>query len=337
MNIFTVMLICVGALVIFTRIQTKRLEKIYPPVGEFVDIGGYHLHAVHVPKAPENDLLPIVFIHGASGNLRDPMSVFHHALVGRAEMLFIDRPGHGYSERGGQENDYPDGQASAVAALMAKKGIDRAIIVGHSFGGAIAASFALAYPQKTAGLVFLAPATHPWPGGVTWYYSLASIPVVGRLFSSLLSMPIGLGRVDAVTRCVFAPNDRPDDYIKNTAPHLVLRPHTFRHNAADVANLLDYVKRVAPEYSAITAPTVIITGDDDGVVRPDLHSLGLHEAIVGSKLYWIDNLGHKPDYIASDLAIAAIEDMSGLPRDLEAHAARVAERISGNQRMCPSQ
>ncbi len=98
------------------------------------------------------------------------MGAFRDKLEGRADMLFLDRPGHGFSERGGPQNDYPDGQADAIAALMKKRGIKKAIIVSHSFGGAVAATFALNHADMVAGLVFLSPATHPWPGGIEWYY-----------------------------------------------------------------------------------------------------------------------------------------------------------------------
>src|SRR6478735_6350080 len=74
----------------------------------------------------------------------------------RMNAVHIERPGHGYSERGGPDNALPSGQADAIAALMEKRGIDKAIIVGHSFGGAIAAAFGVRHPDKTEGLLFLA-------------------------------------------------------------------------------------------------------------------------------------------------------------------------------------
>jgi pimeloyl-ACP methyl ester carboxylesterase len=312
----------------FTAWKARAIEQQFPNVGELIDIGGLRINSVFVPAGKNADLPPIVFIHGASGNLRDQMHAFRAKLEGRADLLFLDRPGHGYSERGGPENAWPDGQAHAIARLMEKRGIDKAIIVGHSFGGAIAASFALEHPQKTAGLLFLAPATHPWPGGVDWYYDLAKTPVVGWLFTRIAALPAGLSRIDGGTHFVFAPNLRPDDYIEATAPALVLRPNAFRNNATDVANLLEYVRRIQPRYAEIRTPTVIITGDTDGVVYEEIHSRGLARDIAGSELVWIRNLGHKPDYVVTDLAIEAMEKIAGRDRDLQESARRAEARLA---------
>lgn len=327
MLVFLVLILAAAAaLFVFTQYRVRRIEQRFPVIGERLDVGGYRLHAVHVPEPDGADLPPLVFIHGASGNLRDPLCAFRKLLSGRAEMLFVDRPGHGYSDRGGPNNAWPDGQARAIAALMRRKGIDRAVIVGHSFGGAIAASFAIAFPKMTAGLVFLAPATHPWPGGVAWYNTLTRRPVLGRLFANLVALPAGLALIDDGMRSVFAPNPMPADYI-GTAPALVLRPRSFRANAIDLANLYDHVSRTADRYREIAAPTVIVTGDRDGVVLPDLHSRGLHRDIAGSELVWVRNLGHKPDYVAGELCVAAIEKAAGYDRDLQAIAEAVERRL----------
>jgi pimeloyl-ACP methyl ester carboxylesterase len=315
---------------VFSAWKTRRIEADYPNQGERIDIGGYSLNSVLVPRPQTADLPPLVFVHGASGNLLDQMHAFRGKLEGRADMLFVDRPGHGYSDRGGPANDTPDGQADAIAALMDKRGIQRAIIIGHSFGGSIVASFALRHPEKVAGLLFLAPATHPWPGGVEWYYSAASTPVLGWLFTHVIAMPAGLMRLSGGIDSVFSPNKAPEDYLEKTAPALVLRPDTFANNARDVANLHAYVARVAPQYSSITAPTVIITGDSDDIVLENIHSRGLARDIKGSELLWIKNLGHKPDYIATDLAIAALEKLSGKTIDLQALARQTEARIASD-------
>ncbi len=314
-----------------TSVGAWNINRKHPPAGQFVTVNQTRMHFVHIAPDSGADLPAIVFIHGASGNLHDQMAPVAPLLKGRAELLFVDRPGHGWSKRGPATNGSPDGQADTIAALMDHLGIKKALVVGHSFGGAIAATFAVRHRSKTAGLLFLAAATHPWPGGHTsWYYELASRPVAGRIFSSTLAWIGGRLRMKAGTRCVFAPNRVPEDYTKRAAIPLVLRPDNFRHNAQDVAGLYGFVQKNANTYKSITAPTIVISGDRDTVVYEEIHSVGLARDIAGAELIWVKNLGHKPDWIATDLVIAAIEKLAGKPVDLKKVTAVVEARIAGN-------
>lgn len=319
------------ALLVFTRLQARRIERLYPIIGEMIDVGGYRLHCVHIRGPADADLPPVVFIHGASGNLRDQMTAFREKLEGRTDLLFVDRPGHGWSERGSEANRFPDGQARAIAALLDCKNIDSAVISGHSFGGAIAASMALEAPHKVRGLLLLSAATHPWPGGVDWHYTLSAMPVIGRLFTELLTMPAGLMRISRVSRCVFRPNEYPNDYLMRSATALVLRPQAFRHNGSDVTHLHQYVTRTAPNYRTIQAPTVIITGDHDEIVSPDIHSVAMSDEVAGAQLLRIRGVGHKPDYAATDLCIASIEHLAGTVRDLASIAADLEQRLASRE------
>lgn len=313
-----------------TRVGAWLIERRNPPVGTFATVNATRMHFVHAEKPASADLPPVVFIHGASGNLKDQMLPFRKHLAGRAEMLFFDRPGHGWSGRG-PANEDPHGQAKTIAALMDHVGIDQAIIVGHSFGGAVAATFALDFPDRTAGVLFLAPASHPWPGGKTsWYYSLTTTPLIGALFSETLSYPAGALRLRAATDCVFSPNKAPDDYARDASISLVLRPAAFRANATDVEGLYRHAVATAPRYREIAAPTVVISGDRDTVVYEEIHSAGLGRDIPGAELIWVHNLGHKPEWIATDLAVAAIEKLAGKPADLQAMARQVEARLSGD-------
>jgi len=320
-----------AALALFTRIAVWLIERRHPPVGDFADVNGTRLHYLLEPAHGKADLPPLVFLHGASGNLVDQMLAFRDRLAGRADLLFVDRPGHGWSARGPKSNELPDGQAATIAALLEELGIEKAIVVGHSFGGAIAASFALNHPDKTAGVLFLAPVSHPWPGGVDWYYDLTPMPLIGRLFSETLVMPLGLLRLERGTKAVFSPNRPMDDFVRRTGVALVLRPWQFRANATDVARLLGYIIRTAPRYSEIESPAVIVTGDGDTIVLPRVHSLGLKRDLRNAELVWVKNLGHKPDYVATDLAIAALESLAGKPRDLQAMAREFEEKIAGDR------
>ena len=276
-----------------------------------IDVGGYELNSILLEPSGRPDLPPIVFIHGASASLYDPMFSFRPKLEGRTKLLFIDRPGHGSSEIGGLENGFPDGQADAIAKLMDARGIERAIIVSHSFGGSVAAALAVNHPEKVIGLVFLSPAVYSWEGGVAWYNRVAQVPVLGWVFSGVIVPPIGLTQVNAATRAVFAPNNRPADYVSKTKAYRAIEPVAFHHNAVEISNLQKWAKKAANGYKSIKAPTIIITGDNDQIVSPEIHSRHLAHDIENAKLITIHNLGHKSDYVARDVAVAAILRISG--------------------------
>lgn len=322
-----ILAVLIALLAVATRVGVVMIERRFPPVGEFVTVNGTRLHVVHRRATADADLPPIMFLHGASGNLHDAMSIYADRLAGRADLIFVDRPGHGWSERGSADNALPDGQARMLAGLLDHLDIDKALVVGHSFGGAVAVTFALEHPERTAGLLFMAPVSHPWPGGINWYYSLTAIPVIGWLFSETLALPGAAMRVEGGTACVFAPNRPTPEYARRTHVPLIFRPRHFRANAIDVANLHDYVRRVSPRYRQITAPAVIITGNRDTIVLPSVHSRGLAGDLPNAELLRIENLGHKPDHVVPDLAIAALERIAGSPRDLQALARSAEARL----------
>ncbi|MAW84968.1 MAG: alpha/beta hydrolase [Phyllobacteriaceae bacterium] len=317
-----------------TRIGVFVIERRHPPAGAFVTANATRMHHVHVPGPGDASLPPVVFIHGASGNLKDPMGPLRQHLEGKAELLFLDRPGHGWSGRGPAENATPAGQARTIGALMDELGMGPAVVVGHSFGGGVAAALALERPDKVAGLVFVSAASHPWPGGKTsWYYPIAARPVLGRLFSHLIALPAGWLRMKMGTACVFSPNPAPDTYSRDAAIPLVLRPANFRMNAIDVESLYPHVLEAAPRYNTIKVPTTVISGDSDTVVYEEIHSVGLAGDIPGARLVWVKNLGHKPDYVTPELVAAAIGAVAGAPESLlgnvDALAQAAQTRLAG--------
>ena len=314
-------------LVAATLVLERRVEARFPPAGAFADVDGIRIHYIDVPEDASADLLPMVFIHGASGNARDLYGAFAERLTGRGRMVFVDRPGAGYSGRAGDADAAPDVQAGYVAGLLDRLGIARAVIIGHSLGGAVAAAFGVDHKKKAAGLVFIAPATHPWPGAdIGWYYRLANRPLIGWLFIHLAVGPLGHLKYRGAVKEVFEPNKAPRDYGHRSATRLVLRRSSFRHNAKDIGGLNDNVARMSQRYCEITAPTVIITGDSDGIVLPDLHSRGLARDIKGSRLVWLKDVGHMPTYSATDAIVAEIERLNRTIR--EAETSQIPERPS---------
>jgi pimeloyl-ACP methyl ester carboxylesterase len=292
---------------LFTRTTVARIERDYPPIGRLVTAGPHRLHVVDRPGPAGDRRPPVIVIHGASGNLREPMMALDRALAGERRVLYVDRPGHGWSSRRGRVDASPTAQAAAVHALMQAFAIPQAIIVGISWGGSVAAAFAVEHPEATAGLLFIAPATHPWPGGVDWHYGLTTAPLIGPLFAHAIALPVAWRMVPAAARAVFRPEDAPDRYAETIGAALLLRPAEFIANAEDVAGLKAHVTAYAPRYTTITAPTEIVTGDQDPVVYASIHSEGLKRDIAGARLTYLAGAGHMPHHTRLPAVLAALD------------------------------
>jgi pimeloyl-ACP methyl ester carboxylesterase len=306
-----VALVATGAVLLILSIHLARqVELRFPPIGNFAEINGARIHYLDVGSGANSDLPPLLFIHGASGNARDLHGAFAEALRGRARMVFVDRPGAGYSQRAGPGDREMETQARYVAGLLEHLDIDRAVVVGHSLGGAVALAMAVSEPERVAGLVLLAPVSHPWPNrDISWYYSLSNLPWVGPAFSNIVAVPAGNLRYASAVRSVFAPNPVADDYENRSGTRLVLRPGSFLANAADVGAAYDSVARLSPRYGQIRVPVAIVTGDSDSTVSIDIHSRGLVRDIAGARLVVLPQTGHMPSYTATALVVAEIEEI----------------------------
>lgn len=293
-----------------TYFIARDVKNKFPPIGTFETINNAKLHYVDTGKVKNKAKPAVIFIHGAGGNLQDQMPIYRKALEDKFQVIFFDRPGQGYSESFEGSNDVAI-QTSSIAKLMDELKIKKAIIVGHSFGGALTATFGVLYPEKTAGLILLAPVTHPWHTGVAWHYDLGSTPVLGWIFSHTLA-PVAAYFIypDAIKR-LFLPNTMPQDYAQSSATKLALLPKNFHSNTKDIARVHSHVEIFQNRYQEITAPTHIYHGDEDDVVSLEIHSInGLSKDIKHSKIFVLEGVGHKPDYVASNQIINSITEIA---------------------------
>jgi pimeloyl-ACP methyl ester carboxylesterase len=312
----------VGVGFVITSIAAHRIEAAHPPAGRFVDVDGGRLHVLDL--APSNDspgasapdpLWPVVLIHGASGNLGDLRLGLGDRLARTRRVVLVDRPGHGWSDRpGGKADASPARQAALIAQALDAIGLDRFVLVGHSLGGTVAATFARAYPERVAGLVLLAAVTHPWKGALAWHYNVGATPVVGAAFARAAALPIGEVLLEIGAREVFAPQAMPADYIERAGIRLLLRPAELTANAQDVAALRAFVTAEASHYRDITMPTVVLTGDADTIVSPTLHSRAIAAMLPDARLVILPGIGHMPQHVATDEVIAAIDSVSARRR-----------------------
>jgi pimeloyl-ACP methyl ester carboxylesterase len=306
------LILTLAVLAATTSLGVARLETEHPPTGQFVEVQGVRLHVADLGLARDAPRAEpaVVLIHGASGNLEDMRLALGEKLASTHRVILIDRPGHGWSSRP-ESDDYasPARQAELVAGALEQLGVRRAILIGHSWGGAFATAFALAFPERTAGLVLLAAVTHPWAANPGWYNKLAALPCIGPLFLRTCVYPLGLLLMRGATRSVFEPQSVPPDYVRRAAIRLVLRPKTFYSNARDLALLKGFITDQVPRYAELRTPTVIITGDRDTMVSPDINARALAATLPRAKLVLLKDIGHMPHHAAPDIIMAAIDEL----------------------------
>lgn len=199
-----------------------------------------------------------------------------------------------------------------IVEALTRLGVERAIVVAHSWAGALALRIALDDPDRVAGLVLLAPVAYPWRGGAGRYNDVIATPLIGPPLAHTITLPLGLLVASSAARGVFAPQPIPADFVHDSEALLLLRPHEFIANARDLVTLKAAVVEQAPRYAEIRAPLSIISGDVDKTVSTGIHSRPLAASVPSAKLIVLPGVGHMVQYVAPDLVASEIETMAGL-------------------------
>ncbi|ESR23100.1 alpha/beta fold hydrolase [Lutibaculum baratangense] len=286
----------------WSALRARAIARRYPPTGRFLDLpDGTSLHFEERGPA---DGPAVLYLHGASGSLLDPFTAFPPDGLSAFRFVSVDRPGAGWSSRpAGKAVAHPDEQADRVVRVLDELGIEKAAIIGHSLGAATALQIALRHPSRTRALMLLGPASHPWPGGIRWYYRLAATPVLGPIFVRTIVIPVAERILPRVVANTFRPGRQTPDYAERAAVPLTLRPAAFRSTSQDLAVLKDFVERARGDYPRIAVPTVIVQGDRDQTVAPWLHAEALAQEIPNARLVWLEGVGHMPHHACPDLVL----------------------------------
>lgn len=114
-----------------------------------VPVAGGHLRVGVAGSSPST----ILAVHGITGSHRSWAPVVRH-LSGRATVLAPDLRGRGHSA--GLPGPYGlDAHVADLLAVLDHQGVERALVAGHSMGAYIAARFAAAHPERTAGVALV--------------------------------------------------------------------------------------------------------------------------------------------------------------------------------------
>lgn len=140
-----------GAL--YQAIATRRDERVHPPPGRMVDVGGFRLHLIEAGTARSG--VPTVILEAGLMSTVMSWTELQHRLAEKYRVVSYDRAGLGWSDLGPMPRT-ADRITEELHTLLERAGIAPPyVLVGHSFGGLMAPNFAARYPKEVAGLVLI--------------------------------------------------------------------------------------------------------------------------------------------------------------------------------------
>lgn len=286
-----------------------------PMMGSLVNVGGTDMHVIELSSdssESSDDAVydTLVLIHGASTSSLDFSTNLLPELSKRSRVVAIDRPGHGYSDRGPLPNmDNPSQQAKIILNTLAEMQIRKPVVIGHSWAGALVLAALLEEHDqvKPVAGILIAGVTHPYEREDSTPTKLALSRFIGPIFRWQYLTPIGRMAVEPTVKRFFSPDEVPENYIKETGLYLSLRPKQYLHNARDRSLLTDHLTDQSSLYPEIETPLLSIVASEDVVVPNSNHHAKLITAIPDLQAIVIDGAGHSPHHTRTNEVVSAIE------------------------------
>ncbi len=234
--------------------------------------------------------LPVVLLHGYTDS-RQSYQPLLATLPPDLRLIAVSHRGHGDSDKPASRYDTAE-LATDVGHFMDALGVDRAVIVGHSMSSQVAQRFAALHPDRTRALILMGAFTT-----LTGHAEIAALregvamlgdpvdPVFAREFQqSTLARPVPSWFFETVV-----------------AESLKVPAHVWR-SALDAQIAEDSMA----DHAAITAPTLVLWGDKDGIGSHTQQTL-ISTAIRDARLTVYGGIGHNPHWevphrVAADIA-----------------------------------
>jgi pimeloyl-ACP methyl ester carboxylesterase len=287
------------AVKLLTRASSVKWENVADMVphsdhSHFVMVDGAKVHYQEFGDATRPKIL---LIHGYTASVYVWKTAAPMLADAGFHVIAIDLLGFGYSEKPSWFDYSIGSQARMVSRFMDRLGIGKATIAGSSYGGAVAATIALDYPERVEKLVLIDAVindevkSHP-------ILKLAAIPGIGEVITPILAdsrlfLRFRMHGTLAKANHHMITRDRIDSIrrpLKAADGHYSLLATSRNWSAT----------RIEKDAHLIDHPTLLIWGEDDNVI-PIKNGYKLHDEILNSRFVVLKNCGHVPQEEKSEI------------------------------------
>ena len=271
---------------------------------DFIEIDGIR---IHFQDFGEESAATIIMIHGYAASTH-AWSICAPRLAEEGyRVIALDLVGFGFSEKPKWFEYTIDAQARIVERFMDRLGIGRATVIGSSYGGAVAATLTLDYPERVEKLGLVAAVIndeqleHP-------LMQLAAMPAVAEIVTPFLLD--SRSYITAKLKTIFAPANH--DMItpeRVSAFHRPLKAADAHHSIVATSRGWS-ANRIEKDLALIKQPTLIIWGDQDQIV-PLANGAKLYQEILNSRFFVFKECGHLPQEERAGLFVELVSEFCG--------------------------
>lgn len=253
----------------------------------FTEVDGATVHYQEFGDATNPTL---ILIHGFTASTYVWQTVAPMLADENFHVVAVDLLGFGFSEKPAWFEYSIASQARMIERFMDRIGIGRAVLVGSSYGGAVASTVALDYPERVEKLVLVSAVVND-EAKQSSILRLTALRGVGEVLSPFL--------IDSkrflkfrMQRTLAPANHHLITKERIEAVHRPLRAKNAHHSVLTSARKWD-ANRIEADAHLINQPTLLIWGEDDNVI-PVHNGEKLYDSIVHSRLVVLKDCGHVP-------------------------------------------
>ncbi|TJX62528.1 MAG: alpha/beta hydrolase [Mesorhizobium sp.] len=275
--------------------------------GKFIEVNGTCLHFLEAGVG-----MPLLLLHGNGASVEDftTSGIFGQAAE-KYRVVAFDRPGFGRSTRPSGKAWSASAQADLIHAAAGKLGIRHYMVLGHSWGAAVALELARRHPRSVTGLVVVSGYYYPQPRLGLFLSALPALPLAGLAWRhTLLPLLVRLAWPWAMAK-IFNPGRVPAEFAGITK-ELASRPAQLLSISAESALMLAAALLPRLDYRDIVTPTGIVAGAGDKLFDAKRQASRLHAELRGSLLQIVPHAGHMAHHTASQAVLAMIDDVAAL-------------------------
>ena len=231
----------------------------------------------------------VLALHGGPGFDHAYFKPWLSALADFAQVVYLDQRGQGRSDRVPIETCTTEQMADDAAAFCHALGIERAVVLGQSFGGFVALTLALRHPDVAGKLILLDTAASIDLNEILGILEQRRGAAARGTAERVLSGDTSEATMAAFTEQVFPAYTHPERgaVLADAMPRTSFNGEVGAFWFANERPRYD----LRPRLGEIAAPALVVVGDYDWITPPS-HARVLAEGIRGAELVTIRDAGH---------------------------------------------